>query len=68
MSLDWEYEIQSDLKHLRGRKRGEKEGLNQPATAIVSTSVAELRRRPEGAIAPPLRKETTINKAPKLLL
>ena len=29
-------------------------------------TVMELRRRPEGAMAP-LREETTINKAPKLL-
>ena len=57
------------LKHLRGRKRGEKKGLNQPATAIVSTSVAELRRRPEGAIAPPLhygRMSVTLLKCDKI--
>ena len=30
-------------------------------------TVADLRRRPEGAM-PPLREETAINKAPKLLL
>ena len=40
--------------------------MSLPLHTMKIHPVAELRRRPEGAMAP-LRKETTINKAPKSL-
>ena len=36
-------------------------------TLVHDRAVADLRRRPKGAMAP-LREETAINKAPKLLI
>ena len=43
-------------------------GVKHPPPWLIGLkSVADLRRRPKGAM-PPLREETAINKAPKLLL